>query len=302
MPPRTNEFQKLVKIINKHLAPADAKITESAMIFDREAGINREVDILIETNVLNCNIKIGVECTTTSRKLDIKKIEELKEKHRRLGINQSVVVAKNGFSQTARNYAEINSIKLLSFSAAKRKDWLPLFEHLRSPYVYGRTYFIKSASLKYRPETTDEGFDMDTETTVLFQGKELAVLDFCNQLFSESQISRIAHKELKENEENGQDPWVSVGFSLEEKYEFKNKNGKKSHPIEIEMTYGYISNYQKLGTEQLAYDDQYVLVGNTSCTNENKLAQAVFSVKNGALNGTIEFNSSLIPKPPASGS
>jgi len=75
MPPRTNEFQKLVKIINKHLAPADAKITESAMIFDREAGINREVDILIETNVLNCNIKIGVECTTTSRKLDIKKLK-----------------------------------------------------------------------------------------------------------------------------------------------------------------------------------------------------------------------------------
>lgn len=226
MPPKTNEFQKLVKIINKHLAPANAKITESAMIFDHEAGINREVDILIETKILNCNIKIGIECTKTSRALDIKKIEELKEKHRRLGINQSVVVAKNGFSQPARNYAERNNIKLLSFSAAKRKDWLPLFEQLRNPYVYGRTYFIKSVSLKYRSETAEEGFEIDEKTTVLFQGKELILLDFCNQLFSNSQISQIAHKELRENEENGQDPWIKVGFTLHEKYEFKNKSGK----------------------------------------------------------------------------
>jgi hypothetical protein len=282
------------------LAPADAKITESAMIFDPEAGINREVDVLIETSVLNCNIKIGVECTTTSRVLDIQKIEELKEKHRRLGINQSVVVAKSGFSQPAKNYAERNNIKLLSFSAAKRKDWLPLFERLRNPYVYGRTYFIKSASLKSRLGAADEGFEVDAETTVLFQGKELAVLDFCNQLFRDSQISKIAHKELKENEENGQDPWVKVGFYLDEKYEFKNSVGKKSHPSEIEMTYGYISNYKKLNTEQFTYEEQDILVGDTSSNNTNKLAQAAFSIKDGMLSGTIEFNSALIPKPPAS--
>lgn len=66
------------------------------------------------------------------------------------------------------------------------------------------------------------------------------------------------------------------------------------------MTYGYISNYQKLDTEQFAYEDQDILVGNTSCSGTNKLAQAAFSVKDGTLSGTIEFNSTLIPRPPGS--
>ena len=75
MPPRTNEFQKLVKVINHRLAPAGAKITESAMLFDREAETEREVDILIEGNILNCNITIGIECATNRRPLDILKLE-----------------------------------------------------------------------------------------------------------------------------------------------------------------------------------------------------------------------------------
>lgn len=66
------------------------------------------------------------------------------------------------------------------------------------------------------------------------------------------------------------------------------------------MTYGYISNYKKLNTEQFTYEEQDILVGDTSSNNTNKLAQAAFSIKDGMLSGTIEFNSALIPKPPAS--
>ena len=95
MPARTNEFQKLVKVINHHLVPTGAKITESAMLYDSESEINREIDILVESTLLNCDIKIGIECTTNRRPLDVRIIESYREKHRKVGINQTVIVSKS---------------------------------------------------------------------------------------------------------------------------------------------------------------------------------------------------------------
>lgn len=54
MPARTNHYQKLVKIINRELASADANLTESAMLYDYEGKCEREVDILIESEISGC--------------------------------------------------------------------------------------------------------------------------------------------------------------------------------------------------------------------------------------------------------
>ena len=161
MPKRTNDFQKIVKIINKHLAPSGAKITESAMLYDPEAETKREIDILIEVEYINCPIKIGIECTAISHPVDTKIIEGFKEKHRKVGIQQTIVVSKQGFTGTAKKYAEKNSIKLLTFSAARKEQWASIYERLKGLSMYGRTYFLKSISLMADENKTDQKFQIN---------------------------------------------------------------------------------------------------------------------------------------------
>lgn len=47
MPKRTNGFQSLAKTIYEQIVPTGGVATESAEAWDKEAGILREVDILV---------------------------------------------------------------------------------------------------------------------------------------------------------------------------------------------------------------------------------------------------------------
>ena len=52
MPKRSNDFQKLIYLIHHQLAN-QAIVTESKFLHDGAANIDREVDIVIETQVGN---------------------------------------------------------------------------------------------------------------------------------------------------------------------------------------------------------------------------------------------------------
>ena len=58
MPQRSNDFQELVSLIQKALAPAGARITDSALVDIPGLGDSREIDVLIETEVGPYNIKL----------------------------------------------------------------------------------------------------------------------------------------------------------------------------------------------------------------------------------------------------
>ncbi len=295
MPPRTNYFQKLVKIINTHLAPSGATVTESAMIYDPEAEENREVDILIETLQLNCVIKIGIECTATSRALDIQAIEKHLEKHRKLGIHHTIIVAKNGFTKTAKTYAEKNREKLLTFSAAKRKQWLPMFEKLKKLSVYGRTYFLKSVSLEFDEVGSIQDFLMDKLVAVKDSNVFISLEEFSSRVFMGSEISKTAFKELKNNEGNGPDPWIKVAFDLDRKYEFRDRNNKTIYPLGMVLVYGYQSKYRDLDVGQFSYDDQDLLIGKFSDKDNGEHVNVVLTKTGDKLIGTLEFSESLVP-------
>ena len=47
MPKRTNEFQKLITSIYKKITPIGGVVTESGMVYDKDAKELREVDILV---------------------------------------------------------------------------------------------------------------------------------------------------------------------------------------------------------------------------------------------------------------
>ncbi|WP_324019834.1 hypothetical protein [Aeromonas hydrophila] len=295
MPKRTNDFQKLVKIINMHLSPSGAKITESAMLYDLEAETNREVDILVEVEYLNCPIKIGIECTEIVRPADIKIIEGLKEKHRKIGIQQTIVVSKNGFTGTAKKYAAKNNIKLLTFGAARKEQWTSIYERLKGLSMYGRTYFLRSISLNADTNKTDPNFQMSTSVLVRLEEDWIPVAEYAGMLFKLSNVSELAFKELKENEENSNNPWLKVGFNLDNKVEFKDIAGRTIHPQELIAVFGYRSKYRDLNIGEISYDGKELVAGGFYNGKNGEAAHIAIDTGSGNFVGTMEISGSLFP-------
>ena len=296
MPARSNDYQKLIKIINRQLAPAGAKVTESAMLYDAEAETEREIDILVESTILNCNLRIGIECTAASSPLDIRKIESFKEKHRKVGINQTIVVSKSGFSDSAKKYAKKHNIKLLTFNSAKKDNWLKKFEFLQRLSIYGRRYFIRSISCTMDSEKVAPDFLFNHEVTISTNGKEIPLPEFAKDLFISSEISKRAFKELMENEKNGSNPWIEVGFDLGEKYSFTDSNGRITKPKSIVVVLGYKSSYRSLETQQISYDGTDMVVGGFYDKQSN--AHIAIHEIEGKLTGTLEISESILPPIP----
>lgn len=298
MPQRTNDFQKLVKIINGHLAPLGARITESAMLYDSEAEIDREVDILVEAEYLNCLIKIGIECTATRRPLDSKVIEGFKEKHRKLGIQQTIVVSKNGFYEPAKKYAKKNNIKLLTFSVASKEKWLKIYERLDGLSIYSRTYFLRGISLIIDAAKVDPNFEIGNSAQVLLGGKLISAAEFATNLFKSSDASRRAFKELKDNEDKAEDPWVKIGFDLQEKIEFKDQGERSAWPKEMIVVFGYRSKYRSLNVGEVSYDGNSLVAGGFLDKKSGDSAHVAIGEDSGKLVGTLEISESMFPKDP----
>jgi hypothetical protein len=115
MPKRTNDFQKLVLYLEKHKLPND-RITESKELIDKLTGEKREVDIYIETQISDHPIKISIECTNTTRPVDVGWVEKMKAKHDKLDTDKLILVSKNGFTSQAENLAKQYGIQSYTFS------------------------------------------------------------------------------------------------------------------------------------------------------------------------------------------
>ena len=113
MPRRSNEFQKLVYLVKRHVS-ASASVTESKMLIDRATLAEREVDVCIEDRIADHDITISIECRDRGRKADVGWVEEMKAKHERLPTSGLVLVSRNGFSAEASRVAQVNGIETLA--------------------------------------------------------------------------------------------------------------------------------------------------------------------------------------------
>jgi len=71
---RTNEFQKLIFILERHLADmdvADVRVTESKLVIDQD-GISREIDVALKGTIADHTILIAIECRDHKRNADLK--------------------------------------------------------------------------------------------------------------------------------------------------------------------------------------------------------------------------------------
>ena len=268
------------------------------MLYDPEAEIEREIDVLVESEMLNCDIKIGIECTTTSRPVDVKIIESFFEKHRKVGIHQTVVVSKNGFTKAAKSYSVKKKIRLLTFDSAKSENWKKRFEALKDLTMYGRDYFLKSISLVFASEDGARSFELTADTFVLDNGEWVGVSKFAASLFMSAEVSKRAFNELISNEKNGSDPWVEVGFHLNEKYEFKDAAGRCVKPKQIVVRMGYRTKYENLLPRQVSYDGKDVVVGGFSGKKKGEYVHLAVSEIGGELRAMLEVGESFFPVGP----
>lgn len=142
MPQRTNDFQEIVSLIHRALAPRGAKIVESAMV--EVAGLTtlREVDVLIESEFAPYKIKIAIEAKDESRKLSLQAFDSLVAKYRgecRVLVDRFVIVTTAGFSKGVLEKARRLGVDLLTLTEARDKDWGQLLpgklEFRISPHV-----------------------------------------------------------------------------------------------------------------------------------------------------------------------
>ena len=95
MPKRTNEFQKLIYLIQHQLAD-DAIVTESKLLLDNTTGKKVEVDIVVDTQKGGIPIIIGFECTAKTRPATVEWINQMIGKHQGLPTDKVVLVSKSG--------------------------------------------------------------------------------------------------------------------------------------------------------------------------------------------------------------
>ena len=117
MPPRTNEFQRLVYLV-KQRAAAGATVTESKMLIDRISGSEREVDICIETSLAGHSLVVAIECRDHERNSDVTWVEQMKSKHERLPTNVLVLASRRRFSAEASRIATAYGIETVYLEEA----------------------------------------------------------------------------------------------------------------------------------------------------------------------------------------
>ncbi len=107
MPARTNDFQRLVALVQQVLAPSGAIAKESAIVLD-ETKTTREIDVFLKIQGQECLLRIAVEAKDHKSPMDIGQFESLLGRHYVDGgipVDHLVVITHRGFAKTVAKRA-----------------------------------------------------------------------------------------------------------------------------------------------------------------------------------------------------
>lgn len=123
MPPRSNDFQRLVTFLESQLATTGATVVPSAMLQPTNGGPAREVDILVEHNVGPHSVRIGIECRDHARRQGVEWIDSIVGRYEHLPVHKVVAVSKSGFTKSAVAAAKHSKIVTITLGEALASDW-----------------------------------------------------------------------------------------------------------------------------------------------------------------------------------
>jgi hypothetical protein len=120
----------------------------------------REIDVLLETDAGIYRMKIAVEAKDHSRPIGIEVLEQISAKYRAgdgVQVNQVVIVCRNGFTRSAREFADRHNILLRTLCEAKSQDWKTLIPRgarttlrFRVPPHIHEVRFVPSIQAKWK--------------------------------------------------------------------------------------------------------------------------------------------------------
>ena len=93
----------IVHFVRKHYAQPGVTVIESKLLHDSHAGIDREVDVVIEGNFDGEPMLISIEVNERGRPATIAWVQEQIRKHQFLPTNRLVLMSKSGFTRSAHN-------------------------------------------------------------------------------------------------------------------------------------------------------------------------------------------------------
>lgn len=140
MPRRTNEFQRLIAVIQSHLDPG-AVVDESALLEDRTTGAKREVDVCVRGHLAKQAVVVSIECRDRGRPADVTWVDEMHAKHSRLPTNLLVLASHSGFTSEAVRVADAHGIRHVVLDNIDPSAPDRLFPHVQS--LWGKTWCLE---------------------------------------------------------------------------------------------------------------------------------------------------------------
>jgi len=206
MPARTNDYQQLVALIEKVLAPKGAKITESAMVPARGIKGGREVDILIEGEYGPYKIKIAAEVKDTGRKMSLPTFESFIGKYRgdcRILVDQLIVISSSGFSKNVLAVARQARVELLTVADVTEEKLTSLGP---KRLAFRIAPFITRVTVEPPLANSGKDFDIRSGKLVCQHGNSVGVAEWAQRMIfydwlpNHGNELRAIERQMSENE------------------------------------------------------------------------------------------------------
>ena len=120
------QFEELIASIQSVLTER-GKIIPNARRYDHDAKCDREIDVLVELSEGDQTFTTMIEVKDWKRQVDVRTIDAVESVRRSIRADVAVVVARNGFTMAARAKADALNIRLRTFEALTREDWISIF-------------------------------------------------------------------------------------------------------------------------------------------------------------------------------
>ncbi len=130
MPKRTNNFQRLVHLLQHQLTESGAVVTESKELADRVDGRLVELDVVVEIVLGGYPLSLGIEARGGRRKVERNGAFAVIGKYRRV-VDKTVIVARGGFTRGALKLCREHGVEAITFTEAVATDWGRFFKSFK---------------------------------------------------------------------------------------------------------------------------------------------------------------------------
>jgi len=125
MPKRTNQFQRLILLLQKQLSGV-AEVNESEMLIDRRNKEETEVDVVVYGKQGVHRPVISIECRDHKRPQSKGWVNEMYAKHEYLPTTDLILASSSGFTKPAERLANLLGIRPVKMNDASSVEWTKL--------------------------------------------------------------------------------------------------------------------------------------------------------------------------------